>query len=199
GHYLNKPFEQFTYYVSNTCNKPIDGPHKNPEYTMYEFYNGVNTAIFKLNFQGAAIYGGLCGTFEHIGSDKIYQCDGPFINPNGNSQSFSELPYYNGSINGTLVTLAQTNTQNVFAEKYSNDNNIFTVTKIPMPSQFKNDNYKYALEETFNGNVTGLYLLNINHNTKNLTGIFMHSNNDNFSTNNAVSVNFEQSPLPQVS
>lgn len=196
GHYITKPFEQFTYYVSNTCNKPIDGPHKKPEYTMYEFYNGVNTGIIKVNFQGAAVYGGFVGTFEHVNPKETYPCQGPVIQlgPSG----LGGLPYYNGSVAGTNVTLATTSAQQFFDEKYANDNNIFTVGVVPMPSQFKDKNYKYALEENFDGNTTGIYLLNMNPDTKNLNGIYIPFKNGSFSINNESLAEFAPSPLPQV-
>lgn len=199
GHYLNKPFEQFTYYVSNTSSKPVDEPHKNPEYTMYEFYNGVNTGIFKLNFQGAAIYGGLVGTFEHVGLNETYQCSGPFINPNGPDGDYlGAFPYYNGYVNNTKITFARTNVNTTFKEKYINDSNTFTVGQVPMPEKFKDKNYKFALEEYYNGQSTGLYLLNISNSTDQLNGIYIQKVAGGFDISNYLPVHLVPGVTPAI-
>ena len=199
GHYLNKPFEQFTYYVSNTSTTAVDGPHTKPQYTMYEFYNGVNTAVFKLTFQGAANYGGLTGTYNHVGSDKTYQCQGPFINPNPPSGDYlGAFPYYNGLVNNTKVTLATTNVNTTFKEKYVNDSNTFSVNEVPMPTQFKHDDYQFALEESYNGQITGLYLLSLTNSNDELNGIFIPRHNGSFNVQNYLAVTLSPSLSPEI-
>ncbi|MGL5068813.1 MAG: hypothetical protein ACRC6T_13530 [Sarcina sp.] len=205
GYYVNKPFEEFTYYLSNTSKAGVIPQ----SYKMYEFYNGQHTATFNLHFGPAAVYGGVIGTFKHIGSNQTYNCQGPFVNPNPpEGRYIGSFPYYNGNINGTNVSLAtinfnttfppnSTNTSTTMKEKYSGDNNILDVNQIAMPSKFANSDYKYALQESYDGSTTGLYLLNVAPNDH-LTGIFMHSTNGNFNLDNSSSVNFKNSVLPSV-
>ncbi|MGL5575061.1 MAG: hypothetical protein ACRDCW_05840 [Sarcina sp.] len=161
-YYTSRLNETFTAKIASLGNNNFD---------LYEYYNGKNTAIYKLKYLtnngGAPTLG---GTFTHTGSNAVTGITFNLINSEY-AGPLQAMPFYHTNIAGTSVTIAPS-AQNQFqlTEYYAGDSNAFTLK----PNyNITNKNYQFGLDETYNGKVTGQYLLNPINGTSNFNGIFI--------------------------
>lgn len=140
-------------------------------FTMYEYFDNINTGIFKLKCSTSSSNTTLSGTFSKPNSDVVIGIK--FSSINGGSTS--SYPFFNGVVNGTPVTFAQTVDSSGFFEKYSGDNNIFNL-KYDSNQELSNS-YSILLDESFNGKITGQYELNSFNNGEILKGFYIPSSN----------------------
>ncbi|WP_297639351.1 hypothetical protein [uncultured Clostridium sp.] len=161
-YYVDKLDETFTLKIDSLGNN---------NFTMYEYYNGINTGIFKLKCSPSSYNTTLSGTFSKPGSNVVIGINFSSSN-NGGILSY---PFFNGLVNGTPVTFAQTADSSGFFEKYSGDSNIFNLKYNYDQSLIKN--YKILLTESFNNKITGQYELNSYDNGEILKGLYVPASN----------------------
>lgn len=161
-YYVDKLDETFTLKVDSLGNN---------NFIMYEYFNNINTGIFKLKCTPTAYSSNLSGTFSKPGSSEVFGIKFYSFN-RGLTDNY---PFFNGIVNGTPVTFAQTANSSGFFEKYSGDNNIFNLKSTYNQSLSKE--YNNILIESFNGKVTGQYDLNSYDNGEILKGFYIPSSN----------------------
>lgn len=163
-YYTSEPNETFTAKISSLGNG---------NFILYEFYNGKNTATFKLQYsnnqEGMQTLG---GTYTHAGSSSV---SGITFYLNGATQfeGMIEMPFYHGIVDGTSVRFIMDGTQGTkYIEYYEGDSNSFILKqnwKI-----LRNTNYDIGFTESYDGNITGEYLLKYNgQNSTQLTGEYI--------------------------
>lgn len=161
-YYVDKLDETFTLKVDSLGNN---------NFIMYEYFNNINTGIFKLKCTPTAYCSNLSGTFSKPGSNEVLGIKF-YSFTRGSTANY---PFFNGIVNGTPVTFAQTANSSGFFEKYSGDNNVFNLkfdyTENP------NNGYTNILIESFNGKITGQYDLNSYNNGEILKGFYIPSSN----------------------
>ncbi|WP_297437022.1 hypothetical protein [uncultured Clostridium sp.] len=160
-YYINKLNETFTVKIASLGNN---------NFTIYEYYNGNNTSVFKLKYHSYKYGPFLSGTFTQTASNAITGVSLYFIAPDS-APPMTQMPFYHTIINGTPVTIISSivNRPNYY-EKYAGDNNIFTLNyKFPVTDK----KYQNELIESYNGEKTGEYLLNQIPNTGNSKGLFI--------------------------
>lgn len=161
-YYTSRLNETFTAKIASLGNNNFD---------LYEYYNGKNTAIFKLKYD--VNQGGLPslgGTFTHTGSNEVTGITFNLVNNNYAGQ-LQAMPFYHTNIAGTPVTIAPAGPNGWnYSEHYSGDNNPFT---LKIDYNITGKNYRLGLEETYNGQKTGEYLLNPISGTNNYSGVFI--------------------------
>ncbi|MGL5416326.1 MAG: hypothetical protein ACRDAU_11750 [Clostridium sp.] len=161
-YYVDKLDETFTLKVDSLGNN---------YFTMYEYFDNINTGIFKLKCSASPYNITLSGTFSKPNSDVVVGIKFSSINEG----SISSYPFFNGIVNGTPVTFAQTTDSSGFFEKYSGDNNIFNLKYYS--NQKLSNSYSILLDESFNGKITGQYELNSFNNSEILKGFYIPSSN----------------------
>ncbi|MGL4656174.1 MAG: hypothetical protein ACRCWM_09875 [Sarcina sp.] len=161
-YYTSRLNETFTVKIASLGNNNFD---------MYEYYNGQNTAIYKLKYD--VNNGGLPslgGTFTHTGSNEVTGITFNLVKSDYAGQ-LQAMPFYHTNIAGSSVLIAPSG-QNQFqySEHYSGDSNAFTLS---YDYNITNKNYQLGLKESYNGQTTGEYLLNPINGTNNYSGVFI--------------------------
>ena len=175
-YYTSRPWEKFTDYIE------ADG---NSNYTIYEYYKGKNTGVFKLKNPD----GGLSGMFTHV-SNNMKSTANFKEESSSDSGNLVRKPFYIGVIGQTAVTL--TNCFNgTYTEYYNKDKHLFEVKKVN-PSA--SSNYSIQLNEYYEKKLTGEYLLNdVGNDT--YTGIFVAHPNTSKSITTTVGLTGSISPF----
>lgn len=175
-YYTSLPWETFTDYIT------ADG---NSKYTINEYYNGIHTGIFNVteNANNA-----LVGEFKHVSNGQTANVSMKIENSR-NAKKLANKPFYIGVIGQTAVTLI--NTYNgKYIEYYHGDKNLFNVEKVQNNS---NSNYDVELQESYQGKVTGEYLLNdVGNDT--YTGVFIKNPNSQNPVKSTVGLTGSNSP-----
>ena len=171
GHVINNMLVLPEYYTSRLNEKFTAkiASLGNNNFVLYEYYNGKNTAIFKLNYLSNQYAPTLSGTFTHTGSNEVTGITFHLVTTD-NSGPLQAMPFYHTNISGTPVTITVDGSTFKYYEKYAGDNNIFTLTN---NYNITNKKYNNGLVESFNGKTTGEYLLNQIGQTGNYSGIFI--------------------------
>lgn len=172
GHVVNNMLvlpEYYTSKLNETFTAKIASLGDN-NFVLYEYYGDTNTATFKLKYHNTQ-YGAptLAGTFTHTGSNEVTGITFNLVSSNY-SGMLAKMPFYHTNINGTDVTVISKFNNSGYYEKYAGDNNLFTLSY-----DYKNNNrkYQFILNESYNGKISGEYLLNPIGNTGNAKGIFI--------------------------
>ena len=175
-YYTSIPWEKFTDYIE------ADG---NSNYTIYEYYKGKNTGIFKLNNSN----GELSGVFTHVTTNikSLARFKEESSLDNG---GLTKKPFYIGVIGQTAVAL--TNCFNgTYTEYYDGDKHLFEVKKVNASAS---SNYSIQLNEYYGKKLTGEYLLNdVGNDT--YTGIFIAHPNSSKSVTTTVGLTGSNSPF----
>ncbi|MGL5415446.1 MAG: hypothetical protein ACRDAU_07290 [Clostridium sp.] len=162
-YYVDRLNEVFTLKIDSEGNN---------NYTFYEYYNGVNTGIFKLKATTSQGEVSLNGTYSKPGSDSVI---GISLQAYTNGNIY---PFYCGVVDNTPVTFINKEDGSGYYEKYAGDNNLFSVVN---DYYYKNNYQKYNeyLDEEFGGRVTGEYEVNVNENGEDIKGIYIPASNKN--------------------
>ena len=175
-YYTSRPWEKFTDYIQ---------ANGGSSYTIYEYYEGKQTGLFKLKDSN----GELIGEFTHISNNA--KSTAKFEEkPNVDRGNLARKPFYIGVIGQTAVTL--TNCFNgSYTEYYHGDKHLFEVKKV---NNTANNNYSIQLNEYYKGKLTGEYLLN-NVGNDTYTGVFVAHPNSSKSVTTTVGLTGSNSPL----
>ena len=171
GHVVNNMLvlpEYYTSKLNETFTAKIASLGDN-NFTLYEYYGDTNTAIFKLKYHANEAEPSLSGTFTHTGSNDVTGISFNLVSTNM-APPVMQMPFYHTNINGAQVTIIPSPNSSKFYEKYSGDSNLFTLN---YNYSSYNKNYQVQLDESYNGQKTGEYLLNQIHNTNEYTGVFI--------------------------
>lgn len=161
-YYIDKLNETFTLKIDSLGNNT---------FTMYEYFDNMNTGIFKLKCSTSSHNTIFSGTFSKPNSNVVVGIKFSSIN----GETTSNYPFFNGVVDNTPVTFAQTINSSGFFEKYSGDSNLFN---LKYDYNQKHDNsYAIILNESFDGNITGQYELNSFNNGEILKGFYIPSSN----------------------
>ncbi|MGL4741173.1 MAG: hypothetical protein ACRC41_10260 [Sarcina sp.] len=175
-YYTSLPWEHFTDYIA------ADGNNK---YTINEYYNGVHTGIFNVT---ESANNKLVGSFEHVSNQEMANVSMQ-IESSRNVGKLENKPFYIGVIGQTAVTLVNT-FNGKYVEYYHGDEKVFNVEKVQNNSS---NNYDVELEESYNGKVTGEYLLNdVGNDT--YTGVFIKAPNSQNPVKSTVGLTGSNSP-----
>ncbi|WP_297632748.1 hypothetical protein [uncultured Clostridium sp.] len=162
-YYVDRLNEVFTLKIDSEGNN---------NYTFYEYYNGVNTGIFKLKATSSIGEISLHGTYSKPGSDNVI---GISLQAYTNEESY---PFMCGIVNNTPVTFIPGVNYGGYYEKYAGDNNLFNIN---YNYQEKSQKYNAYFNEEFEGKITGEYELNISKNGKQMSGVYIPASNKNVS------------------
>lgn len=160
-YYVDKLNEVFTLKIDSEGNN---------NYTFYEYYNGVNTGIFKLKATAVPGEVSLHGTYSKPGSNSVI---GISLQAYTREQSY---PFDCGIVNNTPVTFTPGANYGGYYEKYAGDNNLFNIN---YNYQTKAQKYNAYFNEEFEGKITGEYELNISRNGKQMSGVYIPASNKN--------------------
>ncbi|MGL5823101.1 MAG: hypothetical protein ACRCYE_15965 [Sarcina sp.] len=175
-YYTSLPWEQFTDYIA------ADGNNK---YTINEYYNGVHTGIFNIR---ETTNNNLVGSFEHVSNQQMSNVSMQ-IESSRNAGTLANKPFYIGVIGQTAVTLVNT-FNGKYVEYYHGDKHVFNVKKVQNNS---NSNYNIELQESYDGKITGEYLLNdVGNDT--YTGVFIKAPNSQNPVKSTVGLTGSNSP-----